>query len=204
MIKLFEHPLSGNTHKVRLLLGYLGIAYEGVHVDLPVNPEKTSDIMGYNPLAEIPVIVDGDVVLRDSQAILVYLARKYGGETWLPSDAAGQARVFQWLSFAANEIHHGPNLARVHYLFNFELDVELAKRRSVRVLQLLDAHLASRSWLEIDRPTIADVACLPYVALAGEGKVQLADYSNVVAWIERLRNLKGFVPMPGLDRAAAA
>jgi glutathione S-transferase len=204
MIKLFEHPLSGNAHKVRLLLGYLGVAYEGVHVDLPVKPEKAADLLQHNSLGEVPVIIDGDVVLRDSQAILVYLARKHGGETWLPSDAAGQARVFQWLSFAANEIYHGPNLARVHYLFNFDLDVELAKKRSARVLQILDAHLASRSWLELDRPTIADVACLPYVALAGEGKIPLADYSNVVAWIERLRSLKGFVPMPGLDRAAAA
>ncbi len=203
MIKLYEHPLSGNAHKVRILLGYLGIAYEGVHIDLPVQPEKAADLLRHNPLAEVPVLIDGDVVLRDSQAILVYLARKYGGETWLPSDAADQARVVQWLSFSANEIYHGPNLARVYYLFNFELDIELAKKRATRVLQILDARLASRSWLELDRPTIADVACLPYVALAGEGKVELAGYPNVVAWIDRLRSRNGFIPMPGFERPLA-
>ncbi|MDC3959848.1 glutathione S-transferase family protein [Polyangium jinanense] len=197
-MKLYSHPLSGNSHKVRLLLSMLRLEHEEIVVDLLNGEHKTPSFLAMNPLGQVPVLVDGDETLRDSQAILVYLARKYGGEAWLPSDAAGLARVVQWLSFAANEVHHGPFLARLHFLLGVQLDLGLAQDRSRAALDVLDAHLAKRAWLEHDRPTIADIAVFPYVGLVREGKVQLDDYRNVIAWVERVRALPGYVPMPGL------
>ncbi|MDI1483823.1 glutathione S-transferase family protein [Polyangium sp. y55x31] len=197
-MKLYSHPLSGNSHKVRLLLSMLRLEHEEIVVDLLKGEHKTPSFLAMNPLGQVPVLVDGDETLRDSQAILVYLARKYGGEAWLPSDPAGMARVVQWLSFAANEVHHGPFLARLHFLLGVQLDLGLAQDRSRAALDVLDAHLAKRSWLEHDRPTIADIAVFPYVGLVREGKVQLDDYRNVIAWIERIRALPGYVPMQGL------
>ncbi|MDI3291290.1 glutathione S-transferase family protein [Polyangium sp. 15x6] len=197
-MKLYSHPLSGNSHKVRLLLSMLRLEHEEIVVDLLNGEHKTPSFLAMNPLGQVPVLVDGDETLRDSQAILVYLARKYGGEAWLPSDPAGLARVVQWLSFAANEVHHGPFLARLHFLLGVQLDLGLAQDRSRAALDVLDAHLAKRAWLEHDRPTIADIAVFPYVGLVREGKVQLDDYRNVIAWVERIRALPGYVSMPGL------
>lgn len=197
-MKLYSHPLSGNCHKVRLLLSMLKLDHEETVVDLLKGAHKSPDFLALNPLGQVPVLVDGDATLRDSQAILVYLARKHGGEAWLPTGALELARVVQWLSFAANEVAHGPNMARLHFLLGVPMDIEAVQERARGVLRLLDQHLASRAWLELERPTIGDLAVFPYVGLAPEGKVPLDDYHHVTAWIQRIRELPGYVSMPGL------
>ncbi|MGH2415316.1 MAG: glutathione S-transferase, partial [Microcystaceae cyanobacterium] len=141
--------------------------------------------MKLNPLGQVPVLRDGHLVIRDAQAILVYLARRYGREDWLPTEAEPMSKVVQWLSTAANEIQHGVAAARLHFLFNPKINLELALQKAHQILQILDKHLSERSWLECNRPTIADVACFPYVALASDGKISLEPYPHVVAWIER-------------------
>lgn len=190
---LYGHPLSGNVHKVRLLLGYLGLPYEERETDLPAG----EDFREVNPLGQVPVLVDGQDTLRDSQAILVYLAARYGNGAWWPTVPIDQGRVCQWLSFAANEIHQGPNLARLHFLLNVPMDLPVVQEHTRRTMRLLDEHLADREWLELDRPTIADCACAPYAALSTEGGVPTADYPAVSAWLDRFRRLPGFVSMPG-------
>ncbi len=197
-MKLYDLELSGNCYKVRLLLALLGLDYELRPVDFMAGEHKSEAFAKKNAFGEIPVLEDGDLTLRDSQAILVYLARKHGGEAWLPTGAEDMARVTQWLSTAANEIARGPNDARLSAKFGFELDGDLAREKAKRVLALLNDHLQGREWLELGRPTIADIAAFPYVALSGEGDVALDDYPAVVAWIGRVKALPGFVPMPGL------
>jgi len=86
MMKLHEVALSGNCHKVRLLLSMLGLSYESVAVDLAAGEHHTPAYLALNPFGEVPTLVDGDVAIRDSQAILVYLASCYGGERWWPQD----------------------------------------------------------------------------------------------------------------------
>lgn len=196
--KLFDLELSGNCYKVRLLSSLLGIPIEIVPVDFMSGDHKKPPVIDLNPFGELPAFQDGDVVLRDSQAILVYIARKWGGETWLPSDAAGLARVVQWLMVAENEIARGPNDARLHDKFGYKLDVELARSKSARILGLMEAHLAEHPWLALDRPTIADIACMPYVALGHEGGVSLDRYPSVQNWIERVKSLPGFIGMPAI------
>lgn len=198
-MKLYSHPLSGNSHKVRLLLALMKIDYEEIVVDLLNGEHKKPEFLAMNPRGQVPVLVDGDATIYDSQAILVYLVNKYGGgDKWLPSDPLGRARVMQWLSFAANEVHHGPFLARLHFLLGLPLDIALAQERSHAALRILDDHLAKNTWLAADRPTIADIAVMPYVGLAPEGKVSLDGYPHVVAWLDRIRALPGYVGMAGL------
>ncbi|MCP5425184.1 MAG: glutathione S-transferase [Gammaproteobacteria bacterium] len=197
-MQLYDLELSGNCYKIRLFSALLSIPMEKVTVDLRKGEHRQADFLALNPLGQIPVLVDSEVVLRDSQAILVYLARLYGGEDWLPSEAGAMARVVQWLATAANEIAHGPAAARAHDLFGAALDVEQARAGARRIIGIMDRHLRDREWLELGRPTIADIACFPYVALAHEGHVFLTDYPNVVAWIARIKALPGFVNMPGL------
>lgn len=198
MLKLYDVALSGNCHKVRLMLALLGLEHEIVPVNLQQSEQKSAPFLKLNPLGQVPVLKDGEVVVRDAQAILVYLARRYGGEDWLPLEAESMSKVVQWLSTAANEIQHSLAAARLYFLFNANIDLELAQKRGHGILQIIDEHLAGRHWLECDRPTIADVACFPYVALAADGKVSLEAYPHVSAWSERIKQLPGYVGMPGL------
>jgi len=197
-MKLYDLELSGNCYKVRLFAGLAGIPLQIEAVDFLGGAHKRPPVIDLNPWGELPVLQDGEVVLRDSQAILVYLAARDAGERWLPSDAAGMAEVAQWLSTAANEVQNGPAAARLVDKFGYAIDKVDTLRRSARILPLIEAHLAKHDWLALDRPTIADCAVFPYVALAPEGGVSLADYPHIRAWIARVKALPGFVPMPGV------
>jgi glutathione S-transferase len=198
MLKLYDFTLSGNCYKIRLLLSLLSLDHELIPVDLKSGEQKTPKFLELNQAGQVPVLVDGNLVLRDSQAILVYLARAYGEESWLPTQADSLGLIMQWLSMAANEIQQGFAAARVYHLFGRQLDIEAATARAYSVLKLIDSQLAQRHWLELDHPTIADIAFFPYVALAADGKISLSDAPNVVNWIARIKQLPGYVGMPGL------
>lgn len=198
MPQLFDLELSGNCYKVRLLSALLGVPLETTPVDFLSGAHKKSPVIDLNPFGELPVFVDGDLVLRDSQAILVYIARKWGGDAWMPSDPAGMAQVVEWLMVAENEVARGPGDARLHDKFGYRLDVAAAREKSSRLLGIMDARLADRPWLALSRPTIADIACMPYVALGHEGGVTVEPYKHVAQWIGRIKALPGFVTMPAL------
>jgi glutathione S-transferase len=197
-LKLHDLELSGNCYKVRLFCALLGVPLQLVPIDFLGGAHKRSPLIEQNPFGEIPVLEDGDLTLRDSQAILVYLARKYGGEAWLPADAAGMAEVISWLMVAENEIARGPNDARLHDKFGVKLDVEQARAKAGRIFDLLESRLRRHNWLAAGRVTIADIACMPYVALAHEGGLSLDTYPSVRAWIGRIKALPGFISMPAL------
>jgi glutathione S-transferase len=205
MIKLYGHELSGNCYKVKLLLSLLGLDYEWIKVDLMTGAQKQADFLALNPFGQVPLLVDGEAVLADAQAILVYLARQYGGEAWLPLDALSLAHVVRWLSTTAGEIRQGPESARLYHLFKVtNINPERATQKSEFILTQLNEHLANHEWLALDRLTIADVAAFPYVALAPDGQIALAPYPHVLAWIERIKHLPGFVGMIGIEAPVAA
>jgi glutathione S-transferase len=197
-MKLYDLELSGNCYKVRLFAALAKIPLEIVAVDFLAGAHKRPPLIDLNPWGEIPILEDGDVVLRDSQAILVYLAARYGGENWLPRDPAGMGQVVQWLSTSANEIQNGPAAARLVDKFGYAIDKAGTIERAARILPLIDAHLAGHRWLAVERPTIADCAVMPYVALAPEGGISLQPYPHLRQWIGRIEELPGFVPMPGI------
>jgi glutathione S-transferase len=179
MLKLYDFNLSGNCYKIRLFFSLLDLEYEILSVNLRGGEQKTPDFLQLNVFGQVPVVVDEKFVIRDSQAILIYLARQYGGESWLPSDPESMSLVMQWLSTAAHDIQQGLAAARVYHLFGRQLDIETATTRAHDVLKVMDCHLAQRQWLELDRPTIADIACFPY-------------YFNVVAWLDRVKQLPNY------------
>ena len=131
-LKLHDLEPSGNCYKVRLFCSLLGLPLETIPIDFMGGAHKKSPFIDKNPFGQIPVLEDGDVVVRDSQAILVYLARKYGGESWLPTEAAAMAKVMEWLLVAENEIARGPADARLHDKFGIKLDVALAREKAAR------------------------------------------------------------------------
>ncbi|BBL70546.1 glutathione S-transferase family protein [Methylogaea oryzae] len=197
-MKLYDMELSGNCYKIRLFCALLGLDCESVAVDLFKGEQKSAAFLQLNPRGQVPVLDDGGTVVWDSMAILVYLAKKYGGESWLPGEAEALARVMQWLALSENEILYGLARARVIKLFNRPGDLAQCQQLGKAGLAVLESRLANGSWLAGDGPTIADIACYPYVALAPEGDVALDDYPQVRQWIARIQALPGYVGMPGL------
>ncbi len=193
-IKLYRHELSGHAHRVEAFLSLLQQEYELVNVDLMAGEQRTEAFLKLNPFGQVPVLVDGEVTLSDSTAILVYLARKYGQE-WLPIDAVGQAKVQRWLSVASGEVANGPGAARLVKLFGAPLDHPAVVAKAHKLLGQLESHLAANRFLAADRPTIADLAVYTYVAHAPEGGVSLQDYPKVRAWLSQIEALPNFVPM---------
>jgi glutathione S-transferase len=144
----------------------------------------------------VPVIEDGDTVIYDSTAILVYLALKYDqGGSWLPREPQAAAEVQRWLGMAAGPVAFGPNRARLVALLNRPIDPVQAKAVAERLLVNLDRELADKAFALGETPTIADVAVYTYVAVAPEGGVSLDPYPSVRAWLTRVEALPRFLPM---------
>lgn len=202
---LHRHPLSGHAHRVELLLSLLGLAAERIDVDLAAGAHKRPAFLAKNPFGQIPVLEDGDTIIADSNAILVYLARRYDAAgTWYPADPATAAEVQRWLSVAAGPLAAGPNTARLIVRFGAEGDLGAARATAHGLFEVLDRHLATRLFLVGSSATIADLALYSYTALAPEGGIPLAPYPHVAVWLSRVEALPGFVPMPAspVERAA--
>jgi len=196
---LYEHPLSGNSYKVRLLLSLLGLPFRAVTVDLFAGAGQKPEYLAVSALGQVPAITDGSESLRDSQAILFYLAQRYGQGRWLAADPLGQARTLAWLSLAANEMANGPAALRAASRFKRAIDAERATAIARRAFALMQGTLAAQPWLVPGaHPSIADVACFPYVALAHEGGLALGEFPALGPWCERVRALPGFVGMEGM------
>ena len=188
-MKLYDFELSGNCWKVRLLLSLLNRPYERIAVDLANGAHRTPEFRAKNPLGQVPVLEHDDVTLRDSQAILAYLAH---GTDWLPSDPKTYAQTIAWLSTAANEVAHGPARMRLHKVFGAPLE-QRTPEVTTNVLSVIEDHLKTREWLAGDRCTIADVAVYPYLKLAPDGGVDLSTYPAIQAWFQRVEALPGYV-----------
>lgn len=205
-MKLYGHPLSGNAHRVSAILSILGVEHENIIVNLPAGEHKQPEFLAMNPLGQVPVLVDGDLTLRDSTAILTYLARTYDKTNrWLPTDPTGNAQVQEWLSTAVNEIMQGPFLVRAIKLFGVPADPDEARAKTDALLtNLFEPHLTGRNWLVGDQATLADIACYGYIARVTDGDYTLDAYPAITAWLARVEALDGFAPMVvGADFFAA-
>lgn len=202
MLTLYEFGLSGNCHKVRLLLSLLGLQYHSKLLNSAAREHKSDNFLRLNPFGQTPVLTDDDTVVRDSQAILVYLARTYGADEWFPQDPAKAAEIMSWLSTAANEVARGPNAMRLHHKFGRAINMDEATQITAQLLSVLNLHLQSHQWLANNTLTIADIAVYPYIALVNEGKFDIAPYVHVESWMKRIEQLAGYVSMPGIQRFA--
>lgn len=195
-IRLYRHALSGHSHRVELFLSLLSLPFDRIDVDLPRGEHKTPEFLARNPFGQVPVLEDSGVTLADSNAILVYLAKRYDeSRRWLPDEPVRAARVQQWLSQAAGPLAAGPGAARLVKVFRAPLDHARAVAIADQFLHALDAALARAPFVAADEPTIADLALYAYTAHAPEGGVSLAPHSSVREWLARIEALRGFVPM---------
>lgn len=195
-IKLYNFPKSGHAHRIELMLSLLNLPTELVFVDLAKGAHKQPDFLALNPFGQVPVIDDNGTVIADSNAILVYLAKKYDNGAWLPEEPAAAARVQRWLSVAAGPLAFGPAAARLVTVFGASFNTDEVIARAHTLLKVIDAELANTPFLTGSTPTIADIANYSYIAHAPEGNVSLEPYANVRNWLARIEALPRFVPMP--------
>ena len=193
-MKVYLGTISGNSYKLRILLSLLKAPHEAVIVDLKNQEHKGAAFLKINPRGEVPALEDGGTVLWDSAACLVYIARKFAGEQWLPTDAAGLAEVMQWLALSATELQCGLQYARRGVIQGrWTLGtLEDGQNFGKVALDVCEARLAHNDWLALGRPTIAEPACFPYIETAPEAKIALENYPNIVKWMERCRKLPGW------------
>ena len=194
-IRIHHFAKSGHAHRVRLFASLAGIEHEVIEVDLGGGAHRRPDFLAMNPAGQVPVIEDGETVISDANAILVYLAKTRAPD-WLPEDARSAAEVQKFLTLAAGEQAFGPAALRLNAVFGAANPEDHCRAIAERYLGKLEAHMAGRDFLVGDRPTIADVALYGYTAHAPEGGVSLDPYPNVRRLLAGIEALPGFVPMP--------
>ncbi|CAI8711320.1 MULTISPECIES: glutathione S-transferase family protein [Pseudomonas] len=206
MITLYDYELSGNCYKLRLFMNMLGLDYQKVGIEFfPGKEHKSDDFLALNPLGQLPVLDDDGFVLRDAQAILSYLAARYDTSGhWYPTgNAQSLGEVNMWLAFA-DGITGTASAARLHDLLRYELDADKARAGAHLLFRVLDEQLwfserENAGWIcRGDHPTIADIACFPYVMLSDEGGISLIDYPALRRWTDRIKRLPGFIVMSGV------
>ena len=194
MIRLHATKASINGYKVRLLLSMLRVPYELVELDMYGGEHKREPFLTLNPFGQMPALTDGAFTIADSHACLVYLARKYDASgRWLPADAEGEAKVAEWLSKSANEVHQGPWMkrAKIRRPEAIKLSNEEIDARCDHILRLMDAHLTRRAWLALDRPTIADLSCFGPISMLEVSGYDTGRWPQVASWLDRIRVLPG-------------
>jgi glutathione S-transferase len=203
-ITLYEFELSAGCYKVRLLLSLLGIEYRKIAINFfPAFEHRSPAFRKINPLGQLPAITDGDLVLRDAQAILAYLAKSYDRSgRWLPEEPAAFGQTMQWLFFAASELSPA-TAARLHTILNWPVDGPAAIQAARKAFRIVDDHMTRREfdgaeWVVGDHPTLADLILFPSIALSNDFGVEHDQFPALRRWMRRLRGLDNFIAMPGI------
>ena len=209
-MKLYDYILSPSCYKVRLLAALTGIDLTLRPVDFhPGGEHKSDEIRALNPAGSIPILEDGALLLTESSAMLTYLATQAApqkaGKSWLGDGSPEcSARIQQWLSFSHRLTTHLGG-ARLIEMVHGAGDLEACKSGGTTALRELEAGLFEQSirgatFLAGDQPTIADIACFPFVALAPDGAISLDPYPSIRLWMRAIRSLEGFIEMPGIHK----
>lgn len=202
-LKLHDFAMSGHCYRVRLFLSLLDLPHTVIPVDLRAGAHKTPEFLRLNPFGQVPVLEDGELVITDSNAILVYLAERHAPESWYARDPAGKAAIQRWLSVAAGPLAFYPAAARRANVFKQPLDGALITQAH-NLFKVIEATLGKTPFLTGKNPTIADLAIYSYTATAPEGNVSLDDYPGIRAWLGRIEALPGYVPIPRIKVGLSA
>jgi glutathione S-transferase len=203
-LRLFDHELHEGAYKVRLFLSLLDVSCERRTVDFYPGAETASpQFLAINPVGDLSALVHGSLVLRDSEAILAYLARSFAKcEAWLPVEVAAFGRVMSWLGFARSQLKAAGE-ARMVALFGLPGDARRLAADARRAFRILDDHMtrqehAGEIWVAGNACTIADIALFPAVALSRDFGIEHDEFPALRRWIRRLRTRPGFIVMPGI------
>lgn len=204
-MKLYDYILSPSCYKVRLMAALTGVKLDIRPVDFhPGAEHRGPELLALNPAGSIPILEDGDLLLTESSAMLVYLSAK-AAPGWLGSDKPEEAALLQqWLAFSSR-LTTSLGGARLHEMLLRPGDIDMLRAQGIAALRELELGLVEQAqrgmrFLAADRPTVADIACFPYVALAPDGGVSLDPYPAIRLWSRAIRALDRFIEMPGIHR----
>ena len=190
MIDLYTSP-TPNGWKVAMALEELELEYRVNVVDLTVGEQRRPWFLDLNPNGRIPVIVDNqkkNMVVFDSNAILIYLAEKTG--KLLPKDGSQRFEVLQWLMFQASGIGPMQGQAVVFERY-FSIDVPEARERyhneTRRLYEVLDRELAGKEWLAQEF-SIADISNWSWIRSHRWARVSTEGLKNLERWMQQLRS----------------
>jgi glutathione S-transferase len=197
MLRLYDYLESGNGYKVRLLLHQLGIPFERVELDIVKGETRTPAFLAKNPNGRIPTLeLEDGTCLPESNAILWYLAE---GTPFLPEERLTRAQVLSWMCF--EQYSHEPNIATLRFWTHAGFLAERAalvpgkRAAGEAALRVMEGHLARRRFFVAERYTIADIALYAYTHVAGEGGFDLAPHPALRAWLARVAEQPGHVPI---------
>jgi glutathione S-transferase len=199
MYKLYSMQRSGNCYKVRLALAQLGIPYEIVDIDILKGEARTPDFLGMNPSGRVPVLeVAPGRYLAESNAILWYIA---GGTPLAPEDRIDRTSALQWMFFEQNSLE--PYLGAAFFWLTLvkggrELQMHALEdwmEKGYQAFGVMEKHLAANDFFAAGHYTIADIALYAYTHLAHECDFELAAYPSIRAWLNRVVDQQGHVPM---------
>lgn len=198
---LHEDPRSGNCYKIRLTAALLGLPLERRFYDIMKGETRTPEFLAQvNSNGRIPVLQVGQRFLPESNAACWFLAE---ASKLVPGDRFERADMLRWMFF--EQYNHEPNIATLRFWFAFVGEASLSDQQRAQVpakriagedaLVLMDRHLAGRAWFVGDECTLADISLYAYTHVAEAGGLRLHDHGNVCAWLDRVAELPGFVPM---------
>ncbi len=193
-MKLYTHVVSPNCRKVHGVAAHAGIDLERESVDLRAGAQKRPDFLALNPMGKVPVLVDGDTVLWESNAIACYIAGAVGSDLW--PEGAQRYDILRWLSWeGAHWIRPiGAILGQVIFnAQNPDRTIIDKGRDDFRVLAgVLDGHLADREFLSGEAATVADYAVGVWLGYSDVCGLPLNEFAHLSAWNERLAGLAGW------------
>jgi glutathione S-transferase len=188
-MKLYEF---GPTRSVRArwILQELAVDFEAVSVNIPAGEHCSPEFLEVNPAAKVPALVDGDLVLTESVAIVLYLAEKYPARGFIPADLALRADFYRWILFAVTELEQPWwRIAKHTHLYpeqdRLPAEVVLARRDFLPMADVLEKHMQGRNYVVGDRVTAADFILAYTLDVADEIQL-LGDCPALRAYIKRM------------------
>jgi glutathione S-transferase len=200
-ITLHEYAPSGNCYKIRLTAAHLGIPLERRHYDILKGETRTPEFLSeVNANGRIPVLQLGDDLLPESNAACIYLAH---GTALIPHDRYDHADMLRWMFW--EQYNHEPNVATMRFWRSIVGEENLSELQRALVpgkraagedaLALMDDHLGRTPFFAAGRFTLADIALYAYTHVAEEGGFDLQRYPLVRAWLGRVSEQPGHVPI---------
>ena len=208
MMRLYDFLPSGNGYKVRLTLAHTGVPFELIELDILKGETRTPEFLKRNPNGRIPTLeLEDGTHIAESNAIAWYLAE---GTPLAPADRKQRAETLQWMFF--EQYSHEPYIAVArfwkHYLKELtplqQLDLPERMKKGYAALDVMERHLASRRFFVGERYGLADIALYAYTHVAHEGAFDLATYPAIRAWLARVAEQPGHVPIGARPARRAA
>lgn len=198
MCKVFGDMLSGNCYKIKLLMQFLSIEHEWIHVDILASETHTEAFKRMNPNARIPVVelADGRH-LWESNAVLNYFAE---GTEFLPQEKYERAKVLQWQFF--EQYSHEPYIATARYINKYlglpkerEAEYQAKQIGGHKALSVMEKHLTKNKFFLGDNASIADISLYAYTHVADEGGFDLSGYMNIQRWFRDFESIPNYIKM---------